>query len=180
IENFGSMNILCSDKTGTITVGEVKLDSAVDVDGKPSDKVLLFAQLNAHFQAGYTNPIDAAILDYRELDAGGYRKLDEEAYDFVRKRLSVLVSNGKESVILTKGALSNILAVCTNVETAEGGSSEVSQHQAQIQEKFEELSGQGFRVVGVAYRSLGDRQEMERTDESSMTFLGFLALFDPI
>ncbi len=141
IENFGSMNILCSDKTGTLTVGEVKLDSCVDVEGNPNEKVLQFAQLNAHFQTGYTNPIDAAILEYRPLDPTGYEKLDEEPYDFVRKRLSVLVLKDGKSLIVTKGALSNVLSVCTKVETTGGGLVDVAERQDAIQKKFEEFMG---------------------------------------
>ncbi len=90
IENFGSMNVLCSDKTGTLTEGMVKLSAAIDFDGHDSEKVLLYAYLNAVYQTGFTNPIDEAIRTYRTFDVSSYRKLDEVPYDFVRKRLTVL------------------------------------------------------------------------------------------
>ena len=94
IENFGSMNVLCSDKTGTLTEGVVHLHSALDVNGNESEKVLLFAYINSFYQKGFTNPIDEAICSYRKFDLSDYQKLDEEPYDFVRKRLSILVSKG--------------------------------------------------------------------------------------
>ncbi len=180
IENFGSMDILCSDKTGTLTLGEVQLNSAVNVDGAPSEKMLLYAQLNAYFQTGYTNPIDAAIVAYRPVEVSAYKKLDEEPYDFVRKRLSILVGQGEKSLMVTKGALSNILAVCTTAETAAGAMVPIDTLQAQIEKQFEAFSAQGFRVVGVAYRDAGVQTKIGKDDEKAMTFLGFLALFDPI
>src|SRR5579871_5363677 len=163
IENFGSMDILCSDKTGTLTLGEVKLNAAVNVDGKPADKTLLYAQLNAFFQTGYTNPIDAAIVAYRPVEVSEYKKLDEEPYDFVRKRLSILVAKGDTHLIVTKGALSNILEVCTTAETADGVVVGIATLQAQIQKQFEAFSAQGFRVVGVAYREAGTQTGISKT-----------------
>ncbi len=180
IENFGSMDVLCSDKTGTLTLGEVELNAALNLDGKPSEKTLLYAQLNAFFQTGYTNPIDAAIIAYKPLDASEYKKLDEEPYDFVRKRLSVLVSKGDSLLMTTKGALSNILEVCTTAVTATGEIVPIGALLDQIQKRFEEFSEQGFRVVGVAYRDAGLQSNIAKEDEREMTFLGFLALFDPI
>ena len=94
IENFGSMDVLCTDKTGTLTEGTVKLRSALDVSGKDSAKVLLYATLNAKFQSGYANPIDQAIVAFSALDTSSYARLDEEPYDFIRKRLSILIAAG--------------------------------------------------------------------------------------
>jgi Mg2+-importing ATPase len=180
IENFGSMDVLCSDKTGTLTLGEVQLSSAVNVDGASCEKTLLYAQLNASFQTGYTNPIDAAIVAYRPLELSAYKKLDEEPYDFVRKRLSILVAKDDAHLIVTKGALSNILDVCTTAETAAGAVVPIDTVKAQIQKQFEAFSAQGFRVVGVAYRDAGMETKFGKDDEKAMIFLGFLALFDPI
>lgn len=180
IENFGSMDVLCSDKTGTLTLGEVQLNSAANIDGKPSDKTLLYAQLNASFQTGYTNPIDAAIVAFHPVDVKEYKKLDEEPYDFVRKRLSILVSKGDMCLMVTKGALANILEVCKTAEAADGAIVEISSLKAQIQKQFEAFSEQGYRVVGVAYRDMGAKINIAKGDEKEMTFLGFLALFDPI
>jgi len=180
IENFGSMDVLCSDKTGTLTLGEVKLDSSVNVDGGASDKTLLYAQLNSHFQTGYSNPIDDAIIAFQPVDLSSYAKSDEEPYDFERKRLSILVSKGSDHLMVSKGALSNILAACTTAETADGKVVELAALQPKIQAQFEAFSAKGFRVIGVAYREFGDQAKIGKDDEKGMTFLGFLALFDPI
>ncbi len=109
IENFGSMNVLCSDKTGTLTRGMVRVNSTLDVEGKESEKVLFYAYLNAFFETGFANPIDNAIRNYRQFRVSGYQKLDEVPYDFIRKRLSVLVSKDDKHLIVTKGALQNVL-----------------------------------------------------------------------
>ncbi len=180
IENFGSMNVLCSDKTGTLTIGEVVLNNAVNVNGDPSAKTLLYAHLNAFFQTGYTNPIDAAIVACRPEDLGKYKKLDERPYDFVRKRLSVLVAADSGHVMVTKGALSNILEVCTAAENAKGEVVPLDTMRGLIQQQFQACSEQGYRVVGVSYRDLGTQTSIGKDDESAMTFLGLLALFDPI
>jgi Mg2+-importing ATPase len=180
IENFGSMDILCSDKTGTLTLGEVQLNSGVNVEGGKCEKTVLYAQINAFFQTGYTNPIDQAILAYQPVDLSAYSKLGEQPYDFVRKRLSILVSKGDTHLMVSKGALSNILEVCSKAETATGTVVELSALQTQIQAQFEELSAKGFRVIGVAYRDVGVLAKIGKDDENEMTFLGFLALFDPI
>ena len=120
IENFGSMNVLCVDKTGTLTEGVVRVRSALDVEGKESDNVLLNAYLNASFETGFANPIDEAIRQHRSFDTSGYQKLDEVPYDFIRKRLSILVSKGDEHRVVTKGALHDVLAACSTAEVLRG------------------------------------------------------------
>ncbi|MFA6572108.1 MAG: HAD-IC family P-type ATPase, partial [Bacteroidota bacterium] len=179
IENFGSMNVICSDKTGTLTEGTVQLQSALCVDGSPSDKVLLQAYINAFYETGFTNPIDEAIRNYRKLDLAGYQKLDEIPYDFLRKRLSILFSHDNSNLMLTKGALQNVLAVCTTVETAEGTIADIATMKDKIQKHFEEFSNKGFRTLGVAYKNLGTEPRIGKDNESGMTFSGFLVLFDP-
>src|SRR5665647_1254246 len=101
IENFGSMNIICSDKTGTLTEGIVQIQSALDVNGEASDKVFLYAYQNAFYQTGFTNPIDEAIVKYRKLDLKGYKKHDEIPYDFLRKRLSISVQQSDDYILVT-------------------------------------------------------------------------------
>lgn len=118
IENFGSMNVFCSDKTGTLTEGVVKVQGALDVSGASSDKVLLYAFLNASFESGFANPIDEAIRTHQKLDISAFHKLDEVPYDFTRKRLSILVADKTGRLLVTKGALSNVLDVCTFAQTA--------------------------------------------------------------
>jgi Mg2+-importing ATPase len=179
IENFGSMSILCSDKTGTLTEGIVHLRSALDIDGQPSDKVFLYAYLNAHYQTGYTNPIDQAVLAFGTPDIAAYQKRDEVPYDFFRRRLSVVVQNGDAVLMVTKGALQSILEVCTTVENAAGEIVPLASVRGHVQQQFEDLSGQGFRTLGIAYRRLDRFTPIRKENEVEMTFLGFLVLFDP-
>jgi Mg2+-importing ATPase len=179
IENFGSMNVICSDKTGTLTEGTVQLQSALNVDGTPSDKVLLHAYLNAFYETGFTNPIDEAIRSHQKFDLTGYQKQDEIPYDFLRKRLSILVSHDNNHLMITKGALKNILDVCSTVETADGTIADISTVKDQIQKHFEEFSNKGSRTLGVSYRNMGSESRISKDHESNMTFLGFLVLFDP-
>jgi Mg2+-importing ATPase len=179
IENFGSMDVLCSDKTGTLTEGVVKLHSALNVEGHESDKVLLYAFLNASYETSFMNPIDEAIRKYRPWDLSAYKKLDEVPYDFIRKRLSILFSKGDTHLMVTKGALSNVLAVCSSAEMAEGRRVDIVTVKEQVQKHFEEFSRKGFRTLGVAYKDVVSDTVITREQEADMTFLGFLVLFDP-
>jgi Mg2+-importing ATPase len=179
IENLGSMNVLCSDKTGTLTEGVVRLYKALDVNGVDSEKVLLYAYINSKFETGFANPIDEAIRNYRPFDLSSYQKLDEYPYDFVRKRLSILIASGDRHIMLTKGALANVLAVCSNAEMPDGTMIETGQVQEKIEKQFENLSASGHRVLGLAYRDLGKESSITKTHEDQMAFLGFLVFFDP-
>ncbi len=178
IENFGSMNILCSDKTGTLTEGIVRIDKAIDVDGNESEKVLLYAYLNSFFETGFTNPIDEAVRSYRKLDISGYSKLDEEPYDFVRRRLSISVSKDNQRFMITKGALKNVLDACSKAEIS-GGTAPISDAAARIDRLYEELGTQGYRTIGIAYKDIGSDLHITKEHETDMTFLGFLVLCDP-
>jgi P-type Mg2+ transporter len=178
IENFGSMEVLCSDKTGTLTEGAVKLHSALDVEGRPSEKVLLYAYLNSFYQTGFTNPIDEAICAQREFDLSRYHKLDEVPYDFIRKRLSILVSDDGRHWMVTKGALKNVLATCSTAETT-GGTMDLASVTKPILDRFEDFSRRGFRILGVACRDMCPATRITKDHESDMTFLGFMVFFDP-
>ena len=179
IENFGAMNVLCSDKTGTLTRGMVQVHSALDVENQESEKVNLYAYLNAFYASGFTNPIDEAIRGHRSFDLSPYEKLDEVPYDFIRKRLSILVSRGQEHLMITKGALPNVLAICSSVETPQGPVVGLDPMREQIQERFEALSGKGFRTLGIAYKVVGPDSLISKDQEVDLSFLGFLVLFDP-
>lgn len=183
IENFGSMNVLCSDKTGTLTEGVVHLHSAIDIDGNESEKVLFHGYINSFYETGFTNPIDNAIRTYKKFDLSSYQKLDEMPYDFIRKRLSVLVSagdrQGDRHLIITKGTLQSVVDICSSAETSDGKIENIASVQDKIQKRFEELSREGLRILGVAYRDAGSILSITREDEIEMTFLGFLVFYDP-
>ena len=177
IENFGSMDVLCTDKTGTLTEGIVKLDQAVDLDRQPSDEVFLYAYLTAKFQTGLANPLDEAILATKTPDIQQYSKVDEVPYDFQRKRLSVLVNEGDHHMLAMKGALDSVLTACTHAGKDDAPLDDAVRKK--IQDDFTEWSGQGFRVLGVAARHLGSQNSCSINDEHDMTFYGFLLFFDP-
>jgi Mg2+-importing ATPase len=179
IENFGSMDVLCSDKTGTLTEGSVRLHSALDLDGQASDRVFLHAYLNAFFEKGFANPIDEAIRSHQQPDVSGYEKVDEVPYDFIRKRLSILVKHDGAHLVITKGTLPQVLAVCSRAETPAGDEVDIAAVTPQILQQFETLSAQGLRLIGLAYREMGTVSVIGKGEEQDMTFLGFVLFFDP-
>ena len=179
IENFGSMDILCTDKTGTLTEGTIQLHAAVDSHGQPSDAVSRFAYLNAFHETGFSNPIDDAIRANPPTGLAFSVKLDEVPYDFLRKRLSILIEQEGRHFFITKGALSNVLDVCTEAESADGTRCPLQSVLSEIEQRFEEFSRQGCRTLGVAYRDVGAMQVVGREVEAAMIFVGFLVLRDP-
>lgn len=178
IENFGSMNVLCTDKTGTLTEGTVRMHSAQDIEGQESEEVFHLAYINSFFETGFSNPIDRAILDYRKPDLSGIKKLDEVPYDFNRKRLSILISTHSENFILTKGALANVLEVCSSAMLAQEVV-DISLVEDRVRARFQDLSGQGYRVLGLAKKA-SKIDALQAKDEENMTFIGFLIFYDPL
>ncbi len=179
IENFGSMNVLCSDKTGTITAGKVTLKDALDIEGNHSDKTLQFAWLNASMQQGFTNPIDAAICSTYKGNTNGFSVQCEIPYDFIRKRLTIQVKNEKENYAITKGALNAIITICDLAETASGQVIPMKDQLEEINNQYKKLSADGYRVLGVAYKNGSNETDFTRADEQNMTFLGFITFYDP-
>ncbi|MGC8785961.1 MAG: magnesium-translocating P-type ATPase [Anaerolineae bacterium] len=186
IENFGSMDVLCTDKTGTLTEGVVQLDGALDIHGQPSEQVFRYAYLNAYFQTGLANPLDEAILAQPQPHMHGVQKVDEIPYDFVRKRLSVVVQDGENAqampsqlVLITKGALDKVLEVCAEVQ--DGATNVVLDEErlVEIERRYADWSGQGFRVLGVAVKSVPPQPVYTRDNEHDLVFAGFLLFFDP-
>ncbi|NLD43807.1 MAG: magnesium-translocating P-type ATPase [Chloroflexi bacterium] len=184
IENFGSMDVLCTDKTGTLTEGGVRLNGALDALGQASAEVLHNAYLNAHYQTGLANAMDDAIQTYaREAgaDADSERKIDEIPYDFVRKRLSVVTEDASGArTLITKGAMQQILAICSSVQLGDGAQPLDESRRAAVEELAVGWGMQGLRVVGLATRALAGRAgPYTRADEADLVFRGFLLFFDP-
>lgn len=182
IEDLGGMAVLCTDKTGTITEGVVAVRGAEDWTGAPSAKARLHAALNAVFESGFRNPIDEALRRDPPAEVAQYRKVDEVPYDFIRKRLSVAVSGPGDigRLLLTKGAVTNVLEVCDTAEDAGGRVVPLDDVRAAVVAHFESLSARGTRCLGVAWRALGDDRPVHRDDERGMTFAGLLTVDDPL
>ncbi len=175
IENLGSVDVLCTDKTGTLTEGVVKLEGAYDAGGAPSAPVLELASCNAALQVGLANPLDEAILQAHTPDLSTVEKLAEVPYDFIRKRLSVVVRDATGVRLITKGAFEQVLAVCT--QRGEGAPLDAA-GSAALRERFLAWGAQGIRVLGVAARALGEQPAYGRADEHDLSFLGFLTFLD--
>lgn len=176
--NFGEVEVLCMDKTGTITEGSVQVYDIVDHEGNPDPRARLFAYLNAFFQGGYQNPVDEA-LRVLALDHKPYSKSNEIPYDFIRKRLSVCLKLFNDNLIITKGAVSNILEVCRFVSRGSEINNLDEGIRLEINALFQKYSLQGFRVLGICSKSF-QGEKMRREDEHEMVFLGFIILEDPL
>lgn len=179
IENFGSMDVLCTDKTGTLTEGIVRLDNAVDAEGSPSESVFQLAYLNSSMQTGLVNSLDEAVIAHHSVDISQFAKQDEIPYDFSRKRLSIIVNNGNECIMITKGAFSNIISICQQVQVASQIQPLDQPLIESIQKRFEDWSSQGYRVLGIARKTVPAKIKYPVSDEESMIFSGFLLFYDP-
>ncbi len=180
IQNFGSMDVLCSDKTGTLTENRVTVIRHVDIEGKDSDKVFLYSVINSRYQTGLRSPLDEAILKHEEINTDQYQRIDEIPFDFIRKRLSIAVKQNQANLLITKGAPEEIDKVISHYEMGEGIYELTSDTRRKIDREYRDLSSQGFRVLGVAYRQAESKPTYTITDENSMVFLGFIAFTDPI
>jgi P-type Mg2+ transporter len=180
IENFGSMNVLCTDKTGTLTENKITLVLHVDADGKDDNKVLLYSYLNSYYQTGLKSPLDDAILNHEGQDISGFQKIDEVPFDFVRRRVSVVVEKEHQRSFIAKGAPEEILKVCSFCEINGLTVDFTDEICKRAEHKYLDLSSEGFRVLGVSYKKLREEKAVYSVnDESDMVFLGFVAFLDP-
>lgn len=182
IQNLGSMDVLCTDKTGTLTEARIHLERHIDSLGRDSNRVLELAYLNSFFETGLKSPLDDAILEHKEINTTGWRKIDEVPFDFERRRVSVLVDNGQKRMLVVKGAPEDILRLCTTYE----GESDADLRplddaaMATVQALFDSLGTEGFRVLGIAWRQEEtDYPHIVVSDEAKLVFSGFAAFFDP-
>jgi len=181
IQNFGSMDVLCADKTGTLTENRVTVILHVDMEGRDSEKVFLYSLLNSRYQTGLRSPLDEAILKHEEVNTDHFQKIDEIPFDFIRKRLSVVVGEDQEAILITKGAPEEIFRVVSRYELDGKIYDLTSETRGKIERKHRDLSSQGFRVLSVSYRRVGEgRPTYSTADENNMVFLGFIAFMDPL
>jgi Mg2+-importing ATPase len=190
IQNFGAMDILCTDKTGTITQGKVVLERYLDIHGQEQEKILEFAYLNSYFQTGLKNLMDVAVLNHLDLKTSlvlsrHYQKVDEIPFDFVRKRMSVVIEDKpNEHILICKGASEEVLGLCTQLEVDGSVLPLTPEHIEEARSLVRKLNEDGFRVLTLAYKMVTTESEtgthtFSVRDESSLILLGFLAFFNP-
>lgn len=180
IQNFGNMDVLCTDKTGTLTENKIALILHVDLEGNNDEKVLLYSFLNSYFETGLKSPLDDAILRYKDIEVSSYGKVDEVPFDFTRRRVSVVVERERQRFMIAKGAPEEIVRICSYCELGDKVSDLTSELEKKIEKKYYDLSSEGLRVLGVSYKKLRvEKQTYTINDENDMVFLGFVAFMDP-
>ncbi len=183
IEDLGSMDVLCTDKTGTLTEGRIRLEQHEDAAGRESERVLEFAYINSAFETGLKSPLDDAILAHTHIDISRWKKIDEVPFDFERRRVSVLADEGAEGsgrALVVKGAPEDILALCVDYEDGTQSLPLDESTRARLAGRLDELGDQGFRVLGIAWKPVpADHPHAVVDDETGLTFCGFAGFLDP-
>jgi P-type Mg2+ transporter len=180
IQNLGQMNILCTDKTGTITEGKVTLHQCLGADGNENNKVKQYACINAFFETGFSNPIDESLRSIEGMQVKNFRKTDEVPYDFIRKRLSIVVEHEGRALMITKGAYNNVMACCTNVEVSENVIVNIDQAKPALDKLYIQMNEEGYRCIAVCYKDVTNDPVINKSDECDMIFLGLLTFEDPL
>ena len=179
IQNLGSIDVLCSDKTGTLTAGEMKVERAIRPDGSPSAEVLTLAWLNSRYETGIRSPLDTAILSAECQQSTSYRKLDEIPFDFERRRVSVVMERGTERILISKGSPEGILSICNTSQNGDHATQLDEAARAACQSRFEELSRSGFRTLAVASKRVEIAEAYTVAHETGLCLAGFIAFSDP-
>ncbi len=181
IQDMGAMDVLCTDKTGTLTEARIKLERHVDASGQDNPQVLALAYLNSYFESGLKSPLDDAILAHEDMDVSSWSKIDEVPFDFERRRVSVLVERAGARRLVVKGAPEDVLRLCTHYQAAAGETAPLDDvAMARINALFDSLGEDGFRVLGIAWRDVAiDHPHAVVSDESELVFAGFAAFLDP-
>jgi len=181
IDDLGTMDVFCSDKTGTLTEAHIKLVRQVDLSGQDSKSVMHMAQVNAAFETGLKSPLDEAIIAAGKIDLTAWRKIDEVPFDFQRRRVSILVESGGRRLIIVKGAPEDVLRVAASYERQGSPSCPLDAAARKVAETtFNRLGAEGYRVLGVAWREVeASHEQANVADERDLTFAGFLAFLDP-
>ncbi len=179
IQNLGEVDLLCTDKTGTITEGAIVVNHIYDSEGVESDFVKLLSFWNAKFETGYTNPIDEALKNLVVLDKSNTDRIGEIPYDFIRKRLSIAVETDSKKLLISKGAFTEIIGTCTSVRMSDNHFLPFSMCKEKIENLFEEYGKNGFRTIAVCYKEITNRK-IVKEDEVEMIFAGFILLQDPV
>jgi len=184
IQDLGSMDVLCTDKTGTLTEAKIRLERHLDLSGLESPRVLELAYINSFFETGLKSPLDEAILNHQTIDVSAWKKIDEIPFDFERRCVSVLVDNGSQRWLVAKGAAEDIVRLCTHVEVnSDGRIKQQNINDADIKDiraRYHALESDGLRVLGVAWREVPRSHAMAViNDESALVLAGFAAFLDP-
>ncbi|WP_348813835.1 magnesium-translocating P-type ATPase [Flavobacterium maritimum] len=179
IQNLGEVNLLCTDKTGTLTDGTIKVQGLVDGYGKEDEYVKQLAVWNALFETGYSNPIDDALKQLKTDSTIRPQKLGEVPYDFIRKRLSIAINTGKEKLLISKGAFAQILSICSKIKLSDGSIDDIASHKSELEKNFEQFGVNGLRAIGICYKTI-ETSSISKDIETDLIFAGFILLNDPV
>jgi Mg2+-importing ATPase len=180
IQNFGSMDVLCTDKTGTLTQNEIALVRHLDTEGNDSEDVLLYSYINSVFHTGLKSPLDDAVVRFRHIDIDDYRKIDEIPFDFLRRRVSIIVERRSGRIVVSKGAPEEIVRICSFAERGGGVIPLTDAVRDQIAAIYRAQSAEGFRTLGVCYRAVPeDQAQFSVADEKEMVLAGLITFIDP-
>jgi P-type Mg2+ transporter len=179
IQNLGEVNLLCTDKTGTITEGAIRVSGLVNGMGEENEQVKEFAYWNAFFETGYANPIDEALKQLTLKPGVTAEKKGEVPYDFIRKRLSIAIQTPTEKLLISKGAFTQIMGICSSVKLNDGSVVPITDHQTEIENRYQQFGLNGLRAIGICYKNL-TTDSLSKEDETNMIFSGFILMEDPV